>query len=393
MGRSWLRGAFVALVAVCALGVSPEARGEPGWKMAAPLPKAIGEIEAATVNGKIYVLSGLDNRPGVVSPTGYNWCYDPATNAWTDRKPMPVPAHHIMVATWNDKIYVFGGFVRPPSVLAWQPIDRAWEYDPATDSWKELAPMPTPRGAGQAVEVGSKIYVIGGVRSNRPGDAGAPIPLGSTDQLVLGTVEEYDPATNQWRARSPMPTARNHFFAGAVGGKIYAVDGRIGTVFVTKSDTIDLVDSYDPTTDHWAFASRAPTTRGDVTGGEHDGLLRRRRRVSGLPAQDDVLGGRGVQSKDRRLVCSAAYAGRTPRLCGGLHRREAACHGWRLSIGRHAGRRSDHGNPRGDRSRREMNRVRAGELRSLQALRSNLPVRTDGDCWPGQTGAPLRVSQ
>ncbi len=253
--------------------MSPFAQGEPQWKMAAPLPKAIGEIEAATVSGKIYVLSGLDNRPGVVSPTGYNWCYDPATNAWTERKPMPVPAHHIMVAAWNDKIYVFGGFVRPPSFVAWQPIDRAWEYDPASDSWKELAPMPTPRGAGQAVEVNSKIYVIGGAQSNKPGDAGRADCPGSIDELVVGTVEEYDPATNQWRGRSAMPTARNHFFAGAADGKIYAVDGRIGTVFVTKSDTIDLVEVYDPTTDHWAFASRAPTTRGDVTGDEHDGQL------------------------------------------------------------------------------------------------------------------------
>jgi N-acetylneuraminic acid mutarotase len=241
--------------------------------MAAPLPKAIGEIEAATVAGKIYVLSGLDNRPGVVAPVGYNWVYDPATNTWSDRKPMPVPAHHIMVATANDKIYVFGGFVRPPSILAWQPINRSWEYDPAKDSWTELAPMPTPRGAGTAVEFGGKIYVIGGARSNNPDDRGAPIPVGSADQLVVGTVEEYDPATNQWRSRTAMPTARNHFFAGATNGKIYAIDGRIGTVFVTKSDVIDLVEVYDPATDHWAYASRAPTTRGDVTGDSHNGLL------------------------------------------------------------------------------------------------------------------------
>jgi N-acetylneuraminic acid mutarotase len=268
MRLSWLtRAALAWLTAAVA------AHADPQWKMAAPLPKAIGEIEAASVNGKIYVLSGLDNRPGVVTPTGYNWQYDPATNAWTDRKSMPVPAHHIMVATLNDKIYVFGGFVRPATFVAWQPINRAWEYDPATDNWKELAPMPTPRGAGQAVEVNGKIYVIGGARSNQPGDAGAPIRPGSIDQLVVGTVEEYDPAMNQWRARSPMPTARNHFFAGAVDGKIYAFDGRIGTVFVTKSDTIDLVEAYDPATDRWAYASRAPTTRGDVTGDERNGLL------------------------------------------------------------------------------------------------------------------------
>jgi N-acetylneuraminic acid mutarotase len=263
--------AVLALAAVCA--VSAAAQADPQWKMAPPLPTAIGEVVAATVNGKIYVLSGLDNRPGIAAPAGYNWAFDPAANAWTARKSMPVPAHHIMVATMNDKIYVFGGFVRPASVLAWQPTNRSWEYDPATDNWKELAPMPTPRGAGQAVEVGGRIYVIGGARSNKPGDAGAPIPLGCTDQIVIGTVEEYDPAANQWRPRSPMPTARNHFFAGAVDGRIYAFDGRIGTVFVGKSDTIDLVEAYDPAADHWVYSGRAPTTRGDVTGGERNGLL------------------------------------------------------------------------------------------------------------------------
>ena len=111
MRRSWVTSAAVALSVVVRSTFAADA--DPQWKMAAPLPKAIGEIEAASVNGKIYVLSGLDNRPGVVTPTGYNWMYDPAADAWTDRKPMPVPAHHIMVATWNDKIYVFGGFVRP----------------------------------------------------------------------------------------------------------------------------------------------------------------------------------------------------------------------------------------------------------------------------------------
>jgi N-acetylneuraminic acid mutarotase len=267
MKRKWF-----ALASICALTTISGARAQPQWQMAAPIPKAIGEIEAASVNGKIYVLSGLDNRPGVVAPAGLNWAYDPAVNTWTDRAPMPVPAHHIMLATLNDKIYVFGGFVRPASVLAWQPINRSFEYDPAKDTWRELAPMPTPRGAGQAVEVGGKIYVIGGARSNTA-DPGAPIPLGSTDQIVVGTVEEYDPATDQWRPRTPMPTARNHFFADAVDGRIYAIDGRIGTVFVTKSDTIDLVEAYDPATDHWAYAGRAPTTRGDCTGVAHNGQL------------------------------------------------------------------------------------------------------------------------
>jgi len=67
--------------------------------------------------------------------------------------------------------------------------------------------------------------------------------------------------------------SRNHFFAGAVNGKIYAIDGRIGTAFVTMSDVIDLVEEYDPSVDHWAYKGRAPTHRGDVSGVVHDGRL------------------------------------------------------------------------------------------------------------------------
>jgi N-acetylneuraminic acid mutarotase len=249
------------------------AHAEPRWTMAAPLPVAIGELEATEADGKLYVLSGLDNRPDVVAPTGYNWMYDEAANKWVERAKMPVPAHHIMVTTLNEKIYVFGGFVRHPSVIGWQPTAKSFEYDPATDKWRELAPMPTPRGAGQAVAVGGKIYVIGGGRSNKPGEPGAPIPRGSVDQIVVGTNEEYDPATNTWRARADMPQPRNHYLAEAVDGKIYAIDGRIGSVFVTKSDTIDLVESYDPVADHWSYASRAPSNRGDVAGDEHNGII------------------------------------------------------------------------------------------------------------------------
>jgi N-acetylneuraminic acid mutarotase len=70
-----------------------------------------------------------------------------------------------------------------------------------------------------------------------------------------------------------MPTARNHFFAAAVDGKIYAMYGRLGSSFVTASDVTDLVEEYDPKTDQWRYASRSPTKRGDVAGGVYDGRI------------------------------------------------------------------------------------------------------------------------
>jgi len=186
---------------------------------------------------------------------------------------MAVPAHHIAVTALGGKIYVFGGFTRPATVKAWQPTANAWEYDPQADSWKALAPLPRPRGSAQAVAVGGKIYVIGGACSNVRDNPAAPIPLGSPAQIVVGYVDEYDPATNAWRPRSPMPTPRNHYLAAEVGGKIYAVNGRLGAVFVTMSDVTDLVEEYDPASDQWTLKARAPTNRGDVSGGAYNGRI------------------------------------------------------------------------------------------------------------------------
>jgi len=238
--------------------------------MAPPLPFPIGEIMGNVVDGKWYVMAGLDTKTS--RPIGVVYFFDPSTNIWTAKKPMLVPAHHIMTASVNGKIYVFGGFVKPADVAAWQPTDHSWVYDPATDEWKELAPMPTPRGAGWAVELNGKIFVIGGAQANVRGNPTAPFTPG-TPQLVLGTVEEYDPAANRWRARATMPTPRNHLLAAAVNGKIYAIGGRLGSAQITRADDTDVIEEYDPRMDLWNDLGRAPIRRSGMAGGVYHGKI------------------------------------------------------------------------------------------------------------------------
>ena len=79
--------------------------------------------------------------------------FDATSGRWAKKKPMPEPAHHVMAAAVNSKIYVFGGFVSPTgggeaAEGGWQPTSASWVYDPQSDAWTALAPMPTPRGAG-----------------------------------------------------------------------------------------------------------------------------------------------------------------------------------------------------------------------------------------------------
>jgi N-acetylneuraminic acid mutarotase len=174
---------------------------------------------------------------------------------------------------YHGKIYAFGGFVFPQSgPPAWVPINNAWEYDPANDNWKALASLPTKRGSAVAAVVGDKIYVIGGA-ANLPGsEAMALMP--TVPQGVLGTVEEYDPAANTWRARSPMPTPRNHAAAGAVNGKIYVIGGRVGAAFIGVASDVSVVEEYDPALDKWsAPRARMPTTRSALGAGTYNGRI------------------------------------------------------------------------------------------------------------------------
>jgi N-acetylneuraminic acid mutarotase len=198
---------------------------------------------------------------------------------------MALASHHVALAELNGKIYVFGGFVPPKAgPPAWVPIDSAWEYDPAADVWKALAPMPTRRGSPVAATVNGKIYVIGGATTH-PGSS-EPAVHPARPHRAVGTVEEYDPATNTWRARSPMPTARNHAAVGVVNGKIYVIGGRVGAAFIGVASNTNVVEEYDPATDQWgAVRARMPTQRSAVAWG----VYRNRIYVAGGEHQDTSL--------------------------------------------------------------------------------------------------------
>jgi len=231
------------------------------WKKGAPFPEADEELYGVTVKGKLYVIGGWDNGKA----RGVTYEYDPISDRWTKKSPMPLPAHHAALAAANGKVYVMGGFVPPKDTAipvggAWEPIDNAWEYDPAADSWKPLAPLPGKRGSAIAAEVGGKIYVIGGATTME----------GSKDPFftffgparVLSTNEVYDPATNKWESRAPMSVPRNHAFSGVVNGKIYVIGGRTGHAFILSATNTNVVEEYDPASNSWsAPMERMPTAR------------------------------------------------------------------------------------------------------------------------------------
>jgi N-acetylneuraminic acid mutarotase len=154
----------------------------------------------------------------------------------TSLAPMPTPRDMPASAVANGKIYVFGG-------EAATVVDTAEAYDPQTNTWAELAPMPTARyGAGAALGTDGAIYVIGGEDN-------------SGTLKGLNIVEAYHPATNTWTTATPMPTARWALSVVAgPDGLIYAIGGG------AASTVLATVEVYNPSTHTWSARSLYPVT-------------------------------------------------------------------------------------------------------------------------------------
>lgn len=69
------------------------------------MPTARSEMRAAVVDGIFYVPGGFGGLTSFEA-------YDPADDSWVELAPMPEPAHHMMVIAYHGKVYVFGGGAR-----------------------------------------------------------------------------------------------------------------------------------------------------------------------------------------------------------------------------------------------------------------------------------------
>jgi hypothetical protein len=186
-------------------------------------------LGAAVVNGKIYAIGG-HAESGVV---GTNEEYDPETDTWTFKEPMPTPRQDFAVAVYQNKIYCIGGTTEYSSYS-----DVNEVYDPATDTWITKTRMPTARLGLQANVVNGKIYLTGGLP-------------------YLNRNEVYDPAKNTWETKAPLPTPTG-FVSAVVDNKICAV----GTYY--NGEYIYTTQIYDPDTNAWSTGVPPPTS---ISGG------------------------------------------------------------------------------------------------------------------------------
>ena len=116
-------------------------------------------------------------------------------------------------------------------------------------TWKQQAQMKAPRAEFSGCTIGGKLYVIGG----RTGSV-------SFNPSFINTVEEYDPEKNQWKVISQVPTERKHTTAVAAKGKCFVIGGQ-SSAFGTSGPAIATVEAYDPENNTWKAVTELPANR------------------------------------------------------------------------------------------------------------------------------------
>jgi uncharacterized protein (TIGR03437 family) len=167
------------------------------WNERAPMPNPRGASGVAPLGGRIYVAGGLAGGASVRDLEAF----DPAANSWTVLAAMPTARDHLTAQAVAGRFYAISGR-RDGEVL-----HANEEYNPATGTWTARAPIPTARGGIGSGSMGGRIQVIGG-----EGPSGTP-------QGTFEQNEEYDPSTNTWRTLAPLPTPRHGIYGATVEGR------------------------------------------------------------------------------------------------------------------------------------------------------------------------------
>jgi N-acetylneuraminic acid mutarotase len=232
-----------AVTALTTLMAAPAAYAADAWSALAPVPAVGTGVEGlaagATSSTLIVAAYGYDN--GLGSDTNATRLYHITTDTWTAGTDAPLPVRSEEgSAVHKGLLYVVGGRSSSTGGVL-SDLDR---YDPSTDTWTVLAPMPTPRAGLGVAKLAGGIYAVGGRTS-----IGGPCTGGE-----LAAVERYDIATNTWSPKASLPAARSDVGAMAIGGKLYAFGGCTAAGGVTSAAEV-----YDPTTDTWSPIAPLPT--------------------------------------------------------------------------------------------------------------------------------------
>jgi hypothetical protein len=257
------------------------APGEVASVAAAPV--AGRSSPAAAWTGSEVVLWGGFALDG---PVADGAAYDPRTDSWRPLAPAPLDARSGAAAVWTGtEVIVWGGHGAGPSVVSIDEDGRSHSptsrsdgaaYDPATDTWRPIAPAPiVSAGSTRAVWTGSEAVFLAGTNSVEAAiydpaadtwrtvrGPGRPIPpypsIAWTGSEVVAPLMEPrgEDMTPLWHALDPATGRWRELPAAPLGGiPTVAWTGQV----VVARDAEGATATFDPATGEWTARDHSPS--------------------------------------------------------------------------------------------------------------------------------------
>jgi uncharacterized protein (TIGR03437 family) len=196
------------------------------WETVATMPTPRGASGVAVIGRTIYVAGGLAGNNVVASFEAFNT----ETRQWRRLPDMPTPRDHLTAQAVGGRFYALSG--RNGGTM----IARTEEYDPAGNAWRQRAPIPVPRGGLASGVVQNRIVVFGG-------EGPHPRP-----ERTFPENHEYDPVSDRWRELAPLPTPRHGFYGVSFENRVFVPGGgpREGGTFSDVHEVFYLPPSEPP---------------------------------------------------------------------------------------------------------------------------------------------------
>jgi DNA-binding CsgD family transcriptional regulator/N-acetylneuraminic acid mutarotase len=166
----------------------------------ADMPTARYGMAVVAYDGKIYAIAGQSEN----GPTGVVELYDPVTNTWESKSPKPIPVADINAVAIGGKIFVPGGVMYSGQVTNTLEI-----YDPVFDLWECGSPMPETLSAFSIATFEGQLYLFGGANGG----------------TISASVYVYTPQLDEWDVLPPMSTPRSWASATQMNDEIHIIGG------------------------------------------------------------------------------------------------------------------------------------------------------------------------
>ncbi|XP_046680622.1 kelch-like protein 26 [Homalodisca vitripennis] len=200
----------------------------------------------AVLHNDLYVVGGCFNQSLQENIHPFGFRYSPRRDTWATMAPMQQERCRFSLNVVADRLYAVGGAseVEEESVVG-EGYSACECYDPETDSWESVAPLPGSCTQHAAAALHHYLYVSGGLDHD----------------LDLNSMRRYNTEEDRWEPRAPMLTPRVDHAMLSVGGSLYVCGGWCEDLDTGNRVLVDTIDRYDADSDSWHTVTHVPTPR------------------------------------------------------------------------------------------------------------------------------------